>query len=145
MLISRKNGLSKKSCCDTWLFIKGNGTFTPRYLPKRMKMYFHIKLCMQIFLTIFCFYNCQKLGTTQCPSVGEWTNKSETSVQWKSTQQFKRANYWYNNVDQSQKNYAKWKKQDSKATQSQGIIPFEWLSEKGKAIGTDSRSVVIKG
>ena len=42
-----------------------------------------------------------------CSSIGEWTDHG-TVTQWITAQQWKQMFYWYNNLDDSQNNYAQW-------------------------------------
>lgn len=65
--------------------------FYPSYLSKEENFSSHKNLYMDIYSDFI--HDCQELvSQSKCPSTGEWINY-DTSIQWKTTQQWKEMNY----------------------------------------------------
>lgn len=78
----------------------------PMYWPKEIKACDHTKTCTQMFMAAF-FMPAKTWKQCNCASTGEWTHHG-TGIQWITAQQWKQMFYWYNNLDDSQNNYAQW-------------------------------------
>lgn len=63
---------------------------------------------MHINAHIRCICNSQQLETPKFLSRDEWINKLAYNHTMNTIQQYKRINYWSNNMDETQYKYAEW-------------------------------------
>lgn len=93
------------------------------------------KLCVNIEYVntsssfIHTVQNCKQ---PRCSSVAAKTN-GDTSIHWNITQKKKEQTIPWNNMDESQKHYVKWRKPDTKANLP--YFPFPSYSEEEKVLG----------